>query len=74
MGKGTSVVVSICGIIIFLIGLAFLFGMLASNMLLIIAGPYLVAAILLMAMGVYVMSKGHKKWKEATEQKKRISI
>lgn len=65
MGKATSVLVSICGIIIFLIGLAFIGGLLASNMLVIFAGPYIIIAIILMAIGVYVMTRGHKKWKEA---------
>lgn len=66
MGKVTSALVSICGIILFLIGLAFIWGILASNMLMIIAGPFLIVAIILMAIGVYVMTKGHKRWKEAT--------
>jgi hypothetical protein len=65
MGKATAVLVSICGIILFLIGIGFLYGMLVSNMLLIIAGPFLILAVIMMALGVYVMSKGHKKWKEA---------
>jgi hypothetical protein len=39
--------------------------MIATNILLIIAGPFLIVAIILMAIGVYVIPKGRKNWKEA---------
>ena len=60
-----SVAVVICGLLIFLVGLSFLFGMIGGNVSMFVAGPFLIVAIMLMAIGVYVMSKGHKKFKAA---------
>ncbi|PWU80024.1 MAG: hypothetical protein DLM72_14385 [Candidatus Nitrosopolaris wilkensis] len=56
------------------VGLAFLFGMIAGNVMVLVAGPFLIVSIILMAIGVYLMSKGHKKWQEAKRESKLKSI
>lgn len=59
MGKAAGVAGMIGGGILLLIGIGIVFGIFASNMLLIIAGPYFILAVIIMALGGFVFSKGY---------------
>jgi uncharacterized membrane protein len=72
MGKGKAVAVGIFGVLIFLIGLALIVGMLAANTLVIIAGPFLILAVILMAIGVYLMNKAKGRWDRAATTPKQV--
>ena len=43
--------------------------MFASNTLLLIAGPFMILAVILMAIGGYVISRAAKMWGKANEKR-----
>jgi hypothetical protein len=43
--------------------------MFASNTLLIIAGPYMILGVILMAIGGFIISRAVKMWEKANEKK-----
>jgi hypothetical protein len=58
MGKVAGVFGIIFGMIILLIGFGIVWGVLANNMLIIFAGQYLILAVLVMAIGGFIIYKG----------------
>jgi hypothetical protein len=59
MGKAAGVAGMVGGGILLLIGIGIVFGIIASNMLVITAGPYFILAVIIMALGGFVFSKGY---------------
>jgi hypothetical protein len=59
MGKAAGIAGMIGGGILLLIGIGIIFAIFASNTLVIIAGPYFILAVIIMALGGFVLSKGY---------------
>jgi protein-S-isoprenylcysteine O-methyltransferase Ste14 len=60
LGKALAAAQIIVGIILLLIGFGIIIGMIASNMPLIIAGTFLLIAIVLIAMAIWLFGRAHK--------------
>ena len=71
MGKAAGVAV-IGGTILLLIGIGLVFAIFASNTLVIIAGQYLILAVIIMALGGFVFSKGYHAYDKVQVKKEAI--
>jgi hypothetical protein len=69
MGKAAGIAGLIGGTILLLIGIGLLFGIFASNTLVIIAGQYLILAVIIMALGGFVFSKGYHAYDKVEAKK-----